>query len=1145
MLGSGNNLSRGVGPSSDVQPLPQCLPLEPIRLRNQKYTRSGELRRVLGVPGRTSSEDNSFGIAHPRPSPPPPPAATEELKHFKQSMRDTSREAGDRAKKLGESIFKLDKYTEALTSRKRRRNDTSPGERMDAVNLEKVRSHIPRTQDSMAQRSGERKKILGLNKRARASVSDVLGNGRVSALSRQQVTEKDSDSLPGISGETVQIEEKIRRLPVGGEGWETKMKRKRSVATLGDRVMNSDQRAVQPKLTADSKLLSCDTQNYRSKSSSGLSGINRLDASFEPHSPEVGTLSRNEMEPVSFARDHSVLAEQRLMSKGNNRRNLQEDDLANRSSTMLKGKVSRIPRPGAVMAAEPSSRVEPPIGALRGLEQSKRINKMSGLVLGNNHQLQMSAGSSPHGMAQWVGQRPHKNSRTRRANVVSPLIKHAESNISSQGFSTSDFSPRASPGTTGSFSVVDNTSLRVKRELKNASSPCGLSGSEDSGVGNNKPGEHALESSDVTTTQKTGAQLLSIRKNKIHSGHNGDGVWKQGKGGSGSLLIAPGFHPNTVKMENLRIEKPIQNAKIASQKNKRSGRPPAKKLKDRKAYTRLSSNANSVSSDVTGESDDDCEDLFAAANSARKAAADHACSGKFWKKMEYIFASVSSDDMQYMKDQLSFVEELDMSLREATANGYNIMGVLMPKASQGPSDDTVHFSNQASSIYDLSFERLDMRKLNESTPLYKRVLSALIEEDDGEEVVQFGEGKNLFLHYASDDSHCGSCTHIDTETRERDRMESEVESNADIETLKNCLFDRFSCDRNVKTSVSGRSNEQWLGGDGLLHSEIALGNEIWSNSMDQLQTRGINIPNFSSSDSQYQLMSLDDRLLLELQSIGVYPEALPDLAEETISSDVQELKEGVYQQIQNKKKKLEKINMTIQKGKDAERRKIEHLAVDQLVEMAHRKRLASRGSKGSKVHKVSRQVALAFIKRTVARCRKFEETGRSCFADPALQDILVSSHSNDLKSSDNGGSGTASNTYNEPSNHKAEARGTGVVSSTKRREALIDDIIGCASSKVTTPGLDSGGRDREQSKGLRNRMKTEHSNSQQPTRTSHTTGPSSSRQQEEEDIELELKELYSMEETADIGNWFDGLQDIDTMGLEIPMDDLSDVKLLL
>lgn len=90
MLGSGNTFGRGSGTSpADVPPLRQCLPLEPITLGNQKYTRSGELRRVLGVPLGSTPEEHSFGVTHKKP----PPVASEELKHFKESVQDTSKMA--------------------------------------------------------------------------------------------------------------------------------------------------------------------------------------------------------------------------------------------------------------------------------------------------------------------------------------------------------------------------------------------------------------------------------------------------------------------------------------------------------------------------------------------------------------------------------------------------------------------------------------------------------------------------------------------------------------------------------------------------------------------------------------------------------------------------------------------------------------------------------------------------------------------------------------------------------------------------------------------------------------------------------------------------------------------------------------------
>ena len=91
MVSSGNNSNRGSSMlPAEMPPLPHCLPLEPITLSHQKYTRSGELRKVLGVSLGSTSEDHSFGVAHIKPS---PPVATEELKHFKESIIENCKKA--------------------------------------------------------------------------------------------------------------------------------------------------------------------------------------------------------------------------------------------------------------------------------------------------------------------------------------------------------------------------------------------------------------------------------------------------------------------------------------------------------------------------------------------------------------------------------------------------------------------------------------------------------------------------------------------------------------------------------------------------------------------------------------------------------------------------------------------------------------------------------------------------------------------------------------------------------------------------------------------------------------------------------------------------------------------------------------------
>ncbi|MBA0650576.1 hypothetical protein Goklo_017979 [Gossypium klotzschianum] len=1254
MSSSGNNLGRGsAGLPSDIPPLPQCLPLEPITLGSQKYTRAGELSRVLGIPLRSStSEDHSFGVSHSKL---PPPVATEELKNFKESVQDASRKARyspflfsdmvyktnlpsivvllltvffsalvhcayfitvmipdiyelwtldivwllnllclsirERVKKLRESISKLERYKEALGSKKLQRSDIS-SERTSGASIAKMGSQIHRnTHEIVTQRLEDRPKVVGLNKRVRTSFSDLWADNRTAVNPRQQGTiEQDGDLLPAVNGGSAQIEEKIRRLP--GDGWETKMKRKRSVAAVGNRVANAGRdikRAMQLKLSSESKLRSCDTVGFRSKSSPGVSGINRSDGSFEASGSNANTVLRNELESTSIPRDRAAMLEQRVVIKTNNKVSPQEENQSSGSSTMLKAKVSRAPRTGSIMVLDSSSKVNLSSGALQGWGEQPNLNKVQALGVASNKKRPMSTGSS-HAISQWGGQRPHKISRTRRANLVSP-VSNAEPQISSQGISTPDFSARVSIGTVGSLlgSSVDNVTPKVKREPENVSSPFGLSESEESEAGDNKSKEKGIDSCEVSlpASQKAGPFLLPTRKNK-NTNEIGDGVRRQGRNGSSAPpLTRPGVHPMREKLNNLTTTKLIQNARSASDKNRsKTGRPPSKKLKDRKA-SRVGLMLNNVSSDFTGESDeDDRDELFAAATSARNSSS-LACSGPFWKKMGSIFSSVSSEDTSYLRQQLSLAEELDESLSQIFGDGFNVLGIVQKDAPN---------SVEEMAKTNVACERFDIKKFDKVTPLYQRVLSALIEEDDSDELYHRIEAKNMSLHYASDDSHCGSCNLMDVEFRDRDKMESEVESNADFQCQRNSLLDRLSGDvsvasntfRNGSMSNSLHSSERWLGDDDFAHLDTGPVSEICSTDLGKLQHKEINVSD-SPLDSQYQLMGVDDKLLLELNSIGLYTDSLPDLAEgeEAINQNVFELNDCLYQQIQKKKKKLGNIDKAIDNGRDVERRNIEHVAMDQLIEIAYRRRLACRRSNSSKsaVRKVSKQVALAFVKRTLDKCKKFEQTGTSCFSEPALQDVMFSVPpcSNEAKSVDCIGSGTASNICNETSNHQAEARGSGAVSSTferfdtsdahpgihnkgRKREVLIDEVVGSASSRVTSTTLDgkvgangkrSESRDERKIKAKAKQRNNNLSSSRNGRASSPGKNHGSSTKEVEEPMDfgnLQLNELDTMEELGvpnelgpqDLSSWLnfdeDGLQDHDSIGLEIPMDDLSDLK---
>ncbi|KAL5539710.1 hypothetical protein UlMin_043747 [Ulmus minor] len=788
MLGTGNNLSRGVATASpDVTLLQQCLPLEPI--------------------------DHSFGVSHLKP---PAQVGKDELKCIKETVQNGSRNARDGAKMLCESIFKLDKYKEAINSKKWQR-----------TSLVKMGSQIHRNpHDPMNHRLDVRAKSVTLNKRICTSVADQRDSKSATTSRHKMFTDKDVNSLQDVNGSYARIEEKIADCLLEG--------------ITGDREIK---RIMQPELAADSKLRSCDSHGFRLNSSPRISGTNKLDASFEPINSDGSALLKSEHETAS--------------SKGSP--SIQKNKSVGSPNTVTKGKVSRAPRTSSVMALDsfPSTLV---------------VARMA-----LNPKYPASAGSPIYPMAQWVGQRPHKNSRTRRTNLVSPVSTEPQN--SSPGLATSDFSARTSSMLVNG---VDNKAQKIKSRV---------------------------DLVDVfTTSLKVGSLVFPLKKNKIPTIEIGDGLKRHGRSGRGSSLARPGIGRSREKDQY------------------KKGRPPSKTLKYGKALTRLRPMPSNGSSDFTGL----------------------ACSSAFWKKME-LFLHLDA-------------EELRESLSQIFGNEFNGLGIVDGGG------------NCFGKRQDDLCGRFDTGSSEKDNPLYQRVLSALIVEV--ERVTQV-KGKTS-LQYASDDSHCGSCNQIDIEPKDKDRMESEVESKLGFQSQKNCLLDRLSCDSGART----RSNEQWRVDDDFVHSDVGIVIEICSNDLGH----------FPTSNCQYQSMGFNDRLLLELQSIGLYLEILPYLTEgeDVINEHIMELKIGLHEQ----------------KGRDEERWKIEQVAMDQLIHMVYRKHMALRGSNAPKsyVRKVSKKVALACVKHTLTRCWKFESGIRN----------------NDTKSIDGVRSGTASN----EALHQVELRGS-------------------------------------------------------------------------------------------------------------------------
>ncbi|XP_074312402.1 uncharacterized protein LOC141647927 isoform X2 [Silene latifolia] len=1164
-VSDGRSFSSGPGTSksnaSAMTDLPH-LNLDPITMGDPKPIRLGELRRALGVLNFGNvSEDNAFAGSQSRP---PTILNTDEIKRFRSSVLEGSLKARSRVKRFDELLNKLNKYYEVGNSKKQHTNERSGGS-----NLLKMGSQSHRISPELAaQKLEDRNKNIGLNKRARTPMGDLRAEGRVNGSPRQHlVLGKDKDSAK--EGNFEVGEEKIRRLPAGGEGWDKKMKRKRSRPLDGDGELK---RTMHGRLGNDSSIHTLDGHGFR------------LNMREEPH-------------------------------------------LFNPSS-ITKGKASRAHRGGPGSAGNSSPNFSRVSGTPEDWEQPLNVNKVHSLAGVNNRKRPLPTDSSSPPMAQWVGQRPQKISRNRRTNIVSPTSNSDEVQIPVEGCTTPDFSTRVSGGMNGSVPVrnIMSSSQQLKAKLETVQSPARLSENEENSGVENRLKDKLLGGIDIDDKgtidhQNANPSGLFTKKSKLLGKDEiGDSVRRQSRSGRGPSFPKGSISPLREKPEGPAVAKPARSTRPGSEKNgSKSGRPPLKKHTERKGFRRPGSVLNSSSPDFTAESDDDREEILAAALFACNASYN-GCSSSFWKRLEPIFY-LRVEEKTFLEKQLVDIDNHQSNSSQMLVLNDNMMNHMSqtekccPQSSV-PAESTECILTESIKTgglvsqfqdHDLSYRGLDSEKRPDNiTPLYHRVLSALIVEDDFEESKDFNflsDSPSMVIrndYYGEDRIYCNG----------------------------SAGQNRFS-----STQVS-TYEEIEEGNYSLQHSNGQGGPGPYQNEVNGSLPISIHTSCSSSLVCEYDQMCLDDKLLLELQSIGLYPDTVPDLAEgedELINEDIAQLEKQLSEQAGKKKVYFKRIHQAIQ-NKDALERDLEKVAVDRLVELAFRKLLATRGNYAVKIgiSKVSRHVALAFIKRTLARCRRYEEAGKSCFSEPAVRDILLAVPSTsagaaagiqadqrlEARSSGRypGGSEQLNNLQNDKSERSvldtfeplsqsdhAFARNGPILNRGKKKEVLLDDVGGNGSLRATSslgstlPGGAKGKRsDRDSgpkagrpslsnSKGERKtKSKPKQKVSQLTTHPVQTTtsvsgefvnrrreGQKSPRNIPDSSKEsndamnlssLPLSELDSIEDLnvgneleghQDLSSWLnfdevEGLQDDDGFGgLQIPMDDLSDLNMLL
>ncbi|CAL5097476.1 unnamed protein product [Urochloa decumbens] len=1183
-------------PPTPTPPLSQYLSLDspawgPDPKQQQQHYRHAELRRAL------AADDQA-----------------DELRRIRASVQESTGKAKEKVRSLHDAIQKLDKYKSIVTRKRQRSADSGP---------DKLAS------SSGALRIGAQNSSAVLSKRVRSSLADARVEGRASVPTRQgpmvsneknSPVEKEksctrmSATVSGLS------EDKLRGLSTGGEGWEKKMKRKRSVGTMLGRGSDADRdvKSVgQHRPANEVRPRSSDGLAYRHGASAGALAGNKLDGTSQQNNIVSRIQSKTDVDyatqPNERRERHAGVDKERTTVKGNKAST--SEDMQNGSlSPLPKAKACRAPRTSSLVMNSSSNFQRSTGGSDDWEEAPPYTNKASPLAGMTNRKRSTHSNASSPPIA-WVGQRPQKMSRTRRANVVSPVSNFDE--VLSEG-SPLDTAARSTPTESGNILLAKNTPTT---KMDSMSSPAGLSESEGSAMTESKSKEKAMHSGEVgnegaSAAHNTMGLIFSSNKNRIPLKEELEdgGVRRQGRSGRGTIHVKGCSSVPKEKLDTTETRKPIKGGRPGSEKNEsKLGRPPMKKGSDRKASSWHSQALNCEPTDIT---EDDQEELLAAVNAARSAIVS-AYSGPFWKKMEPMLTFINSENLSFLKNQINLVEELEMSMSCMSdgehdiiaSSDYKRMQKMEEHSSQVLSPSNFSPSSQQSKTNGVGAkgsvgyfspgdenhtvpQKLETDKwLNEIAPMAHRLLSALIIEDDLPD--SNGVQRDIFVEFPNSRNPYAVNRYLENELQ-ASAMTSNFGLSVDFthsnstSVVHQSMCNGFTASSNFINSNSENSVHSENLSDGVnftVYPESGPLHDLIPQISRQCQNPVKDFP-FSPYEYQYGQMSVEDKILIELQSIGICPETVPKLEDgedEDINKMISELRKRLHDQVNQKKCRLHKLDKSIQDTKDLEERSLERHAMNKLVERAYRKLKGGRVGSSHKAgvsksaNKAAKQLALAFAKRTLARCQKFDETGKSCFSEPSLWSVLSAPlPSSDAKSTegverlkhqkldrtpfDQGGTKWKKSERERDHNRDASAKGSGLKSGrhssggsgrsgerknkTKPKQKLAQlstsgNVLGRVVEPLSSPAV------QEPAPEPPSERKTQH-----PTRNT------SSNAAQRPTADAALPVLPGLDDILDvpggldgqgndISSWFtdgldDSLQDIDLSGaLEIPDDDLT------
>ncbi|EEC79029.1 hypothetical protein OsI_19571 [Oryza sativa Indica Group] len=1077
---SGSSRSPAVDSATLLQSLAMDLRATTLEPKTSRLDVKKSISLILGISPEESTSTPCTGRNSSLPF--------EEIRRMKNNLSDISNKARERSKAYGAAVTKIERCCPNIL-RKRSRGDGSSNERSTALLSGGLISKMPpqghlNADDTelVSPRGEERIKNAGQNRRLRTSMSEM--DARTTVLSRGLgSTDRSADPGKVTGGGPAVPEEKIRGLATGIDGWEKpKMKKKRS-AIKADVSMTGPSRNVdvdreqkpgmQHKFNNEARARMTNSPSFRSGTVSSVSSISKSDLLSGQNG--VGrSLSRSDQDSgfhPTNKRDRQAVLDKEISAPKSHNKPSEDDGGANVTAVPKANGSTRGPRSnsGSLLKSSPNiHRLQANSDDWEHPSGMTKLNSTSGS--GNPKRTKSTHSLSPP--TQWGGQRPQKISRSARKSNLVPII----TNTDGQSVSGSLESPS------------------INEERGDHGLSTGSEGDE-SGVAEKKLRDKSKRAGELDDGH-SGFQKIAMlghpsKRNKLSADDDvGDAARRQGRIGRGFTPTRPSTPASIDKLENAPTTKQRSVRTVTERNESKSGRPLIKKMSERKGNARPRHISSNAQLDSPVQSEDDHEELLAAANSALRSAN----SSPFWRQVEPFFSYLTTEDIAYLSQQ-------------------------------------IHLSDDSTASR--SIEGDESRKYKGS------------------------------LEYISQPSTPAGSNKDDHSALQNGYTLNEIDNDVGIAWETSCI------------------------------------EPILDQLVQGIGARG------GASVGQRLMQALID-------------EDKPDLAQsedEDINSEICKLEGQLHKEVVDKKNLLRKLDGVLRTKKESQHREFSRRAMERLLLIAYEKYMAFCGSSSSKnVNRAGKHAALSFVKRTIARCQNYEESGACCFDETPFKDMFVSATSHrsdpDSASQDNitvpkSVQRASTSDASRASSHLTDlsfSKEDPWTNNVKQRELLLDEVVGSITGgTLKTSGLGTSlvsntkgkrseregkGHNRDGSRSGRpssSNAKGERKNKTKPKqKTANISAPVSSaltrdpqsqakitpsgngrdntsaasaRHEEPANAsnDAEMPDLSNLElpgMDVDFGGWLnieddDGLQDLDLMGLEIPMDDINEINLMI